>query len=794
MSAGDAITVADDPDVCDPGSAVAGRLDAMDLQAGVTIRRRVCPRFWLWMRVPTLLLSTVLETTRQLDAAGVTRAVETHQSVNASATAVVEFDVDFNESLRRYTTSDVLLSDGVEPLPPLWQFPFNFRPEDPGQLAQSDFPQRLRWLPQRDTVTETVTSYASSTAALLGDSSGCGVPNGEHAYIGVRCALPDDSLVPCAFNLTVHLVPRELSDGVSFDAPIAKSSRHLFGFRVGPFDAYTLSVSTLDEAPYQGLQDTPQVFALRGELISTRGACPSGSGDASDHADVAKAVIETPGATLERVCTGEDEAGFYGIGLISADQIGPFSMPYTPTAIGATCENGYVAPDGRPATSSLNCNPNSELNELKESRGRYRLEVRHKHFSQGALSAHEVRRGCLSFGQWRRYTIYSSGISEANLFVQMPVSLGAVLIRANSPPTLDAYDRYMTSPGNASLSPCELAGKSRTSLTRVSHKSRTSLAQVSHKSRTSLTAHFFLPTWPISFPPHMSPDSSSLNSHLLTQLLTQLVTQTTEPRVWHLALYMPELNGSFGGSLALNTTPGEFELSARLADARIPIGSYTLAHADGGDGHVCCREMQYFAVNVSSALLSLRAELNVSRGRLKALFVKAGACPRDPEDVDGSTCTGKCVMSWLARYDRYNGALTYADTASAVVPHGVNAEDKRSTGLWYVGVEAMDESAAEFSLSIDANEYGSAAEVQAADRLRCDRYDGQFDCASSVWMVPELPGTDVHHESSAASTRVAALGGILGGSRALNCCLLLLWGGALSVTQWRAGTRNAKDM
>tara|TARA_B100000513_G_scaffold65121_1_gene25696 strand:- start:233 stop:1006 length:774 start_codon:yes stop_codon:yes gene_type:complete len=257
---------------------------------------------------------------------------------------------------------------------------------------------------------------------------------------------------------------------------------------------------------------------------------------------------------------------------------------------------------------------------------------------------------------------------------------------------------------------------------------------------------------------------------------------------------MPELNGSFGGSVALNTTPGEFELSARLADARIPIGSYTLAHADGGDGHVCCREMQYFAVNVSSALLSLRAELNVSRGRLKALFVKAGACPRDPEDVDGSTCTGKCVMSWLARYDRYNGALTYADTASAVVPHGVNAEDKRSPGLWYVGVEAMDESAAEFSLSIDANEYGSAAEVQAADRLRCDRYDGQFDCASSVWMVPELPGTDVHHESSAASTRVAALGGILGGSRALNCCLLLLWGGALSVTQWRAGTRNAKDM
>ena len=507
MSAGDAITVADDPDVCDPGSAVAGQLDAMDLQAGVTIRRRVCPRFWLWMRVPTLLLSTVLETTRQLDAAGVTRAVETHQSVNASATAVVEFDVDFNESLRRYTTSDVLLSDGVEPLPPLWQFPFNFRPEDPGQLAQSEFPQRLRWLPQRDTVTETVTSYASSTAALLEDGSGCGAPNGEHVYIGVRCALPDDSLVPCAFNLTVHLVPRELSDGVSFDAPIAKSSRHLFGFRVGPFDAYTLSVSTLDEAPYQGLQDTPQVFALRGELISTRGACPSGSGDASDHADVAKAVIETPGATLERVCTGEDEAGFYGIGLISADQIGPFSMPYTPTAIGATCENGYVAPDGRPATSSLNCNPNSELNELKESRGRYRLEVRHKQFSQGALSAHEVRRGCLSFGQWRRYTIYSSGISEANLFVQMPVSLGAVLIRANSPPTLDAYDRYMISPGNASLSPCELAGKSRTSPTRVSHKSRTSLAQVSHKSRTCLTAHFFLPTWPISFPPHMSPDS-----------------------------------------------------------------------------------------------------------------------------------------------------------------------------------------------------------------------------------------------------------------------------------------------
>lgn len=70
-------------------------------------------------------------------------------------------------------------------------------------------------------------------------------------------------------------------------------------------------------------------------------------------------------------------------------------------------------------------------------------------------------------------------------------------------------------------------------------------------------------------------------------------------------------------------------------------------------------------------------------------------------------------MSWLARYDRYSGQMAFADTATTAVPYGVAFEDKRESGLWYVGIQAADDNPAEFSLSIQTSTHPTVSQACA---------------------------------------------------------------------------------
>ena len=105
----------------------------------------------------------------------------------------------------------------------------------------------------------------------------------------------------------------------------------------------------------------------------------------------------------------------------------PTGLAHEARSATADCSNGYVGPSGMPIYESVaqpgqlpQCNPNGASNELKPARPRYELTVLHQPYADGQLAAREVRPGCVSYGQWRRYVITASSEAVANLYGPNP--------------------------------------------------------------------------------------------------------------------------------------------------------------------------------------------------------------------------------------------------------------------------------------------------------------------------------------------------------------------------------------
>ena len=135
-------------------------------------------------------------------------------------------------------------------------------------------------------------------------------------------------------------------------------------------------------------------------------------------------------------------------------------------------------------------------------------------------------------------------------------------------------------------------------------------------------------------------------------------------------------------------------------------GTLVPAKGTDGDGFACCGVFKYFLVPTLPSHLSLRAELSVSRGVARALFLKAGSCPRFPEDVVDDACTGQCAVEWVTTFNPYDGTPVSKGGADLTVPNGLGAgcpaacpPDLRAGGDWYIGVQALHGTEAEFTLT-----------------------------------------------------------------------------------------------
>jgi hypothetical protein len=290
---------------------------------------------------------------------------------------------------------------------------------------------------------------------------------------------------------------------------------------------------------------------------------------------------------------------------------------------------------------------------VREARGYYRILVRHFDFEEGALQEGVARRGCVSYGQWRRFSLVGWRTDEAQLYAEvvaydaswrrlpgMPIS--ALYVRLNKPPTPELFDGAARTPQPVlTMSPCDV----------------------------------------------------------------------DEAYEWHLAA---ALDGKLQAD-ADGVAPTYFELTPRLRSAE--LGSYAALdlqtdgkevqvvapRAANGSGYVCCGVFNLWIVRNLPSDWELVVRMTLTAGRARALYVKRASCPRYPEDIDPVTygCAGRCDLASFVRYDTHTGGATYYFSGSA-------ASGFRSDGFlepaadWYLGVQALPAEDAEFELVVSS--------------------------------------------------------------------------------------------
>lgn len=224
-------------------------------------------------------------------------------------------------------------------------------------------------------------------------------------------------------------------------------------------------------------------------------------------------------------------------------------------------------------------------------------------------------------------------------------------------------------------------------------------------------------------PPTMLPmPLYDVRSPPATMLVTASPCDVSMPTRWHFSLYLAPLAEASSQSLE----PTEFSISIKLRAANLSLGDRVVSNYEGGRGYVCCGAMRLFRLPPILEKETLRVNVNVTMGRLQAVLVKWGSCPSMLGDVDGLTgeCSAFCHMNWLTTRGQYSGTLYSEALSSLVVPHGHgDAPDKRRAGRWYLGIQAMPDEAAMFSLTASTE---TPLYVPASQR--CDKQT-QF-CAS----------------------------------------------------------------
>jgi len=274
--------------------------------------------------------------------------------------------------------------------------------------------------------------------------------------------------------------------------------------------------------------------------------------------------------------------------------------------------------------------------------GAFHIRVHHVAYFAGVLSSGEMRPSCLAYGQWRYFTIATSGAVDASVLTQLSAPISAVLLRTGSRPSAMMHT---TSRGVVERVNADVAAPA--GLLRVSGTPCDVVAPT---------------TW-----------------HLALRMLDEpeAALQGVEPLVFH-----------FNTSL---------ESAAAQLDTRITPPT----HNTSGRGYVCCGATRNFRIAAipQEAALNLRVRLTAGTARLA--LVKWSSCAQPATDVDSTTglCRGFCELGWLATRGGFSGVLYNRSLAEVQIPVGAgSALDKRREGAWYLTVQALPGIAAHFEL------------------------------------------------------------------------------------------------
>ena len=92
----------------------------------------------------------------------------------------------------------------------------------------------------------------------------------------------------------------------------------------------------------------------------------------------------------------------------------------------------------------------------------YVMRIQHLAFTSGLVSGDSQLQGCVSYGQWRTYEVRTSGLADAQLYVDISAAVGGMYAAANRMPTLTDYDLVAQPPlSSLTLSPCDLSEPTR---------------------------------------------------------------------------------------------------------------------------------------------------------------------------------------------------------------------------------------------------------------------------------------------------------------------------------------------
>ena len=148
-----------------------------------------------------------------------------------------------------------------------------------------------------------------------------------------------------------------------------------------------------------------------------------------------------------------------------------------------------------------------------------------------------------------------------------------------------------------------------------------------------------------------------------------------EAQAWHLTVSLDP---------TVSATEIYFTLTATLEDATHALG-------DSLSGFVCCNQYKYYAFTSVHERVAPSVAMNVTSGRLKAIYWRYDSCPVEPRHVVSGSCLGWCIVDWYRIFSSNIGIPRYKSSSTLTVPYGMGElPDKRRGGRWYLGIQALE--------------------------------------------------------------------------------------------------------
>lgn len=333
----------------------------------------------------------------------------------------------------------------------------------------------------------------------------------------------------------------------------------------------------------------------------------------------------------------------------------------------------------------------------------------------------DLRPGCVAFGQTRNYSLTTSGAGDANLFVE--VTEGNI------------------SSMRARCEGCEWVGWT--------------VGCVPDAKPGSCCDHYSQ-----YYNCGGSGDDNGGTAQLSRAALGMSPCTMRNGTTWQVQVSLADATTATLDGL----TPTEFTLRAELQNATMYDGREVRSRSDGGSGYVCCGAVRSFLMPEVPETHALAIQLNLTRGVVRAAFLKHGSCVAPLADIEDDHCTASsCVMTWLTVYDEFYGFMVHEYDAYLAIAFGPSPwvynplTTERRGGDWYISIASLPGFEAEFDLITRLLVPPRAPEYFSCNRFRgyCPKDYYHHGLNKFVDYVPSPPPALIE-VASAAQPRIQA--------------------------------------